>query len=171
LQYDWLVKAVGTNIGVLGIETLGKVPFRRWYCNVACISSTERFVASHDDIALSFGAKNVKLSADLNCWTRRGREWTRFDKALSCGLVDRTFNIELGRAPCPPTNGISEKHVTSRQLRPIFSEIPIAKVGRREKFCAASGSKIFFPRTPIARQPVCSQLTSHIATKNNNELD
>jgi hypothetical protein len=128
LQYDWLVKAVGTNIGVLGIETLGKVPFRRWYCNVACISSTERFVASHDDIALSVGAKNVKLSADLNCWTRRGREWTRFDKALSCGLVDRTFNIELGGAPYPPTNGISEKHVTSRPLRTIFSEIPIAKL-------------------------------------------
>lgn len=71
------------NIGVLVIDALGNVPFRRWYCNVAWISSDERFVESHDDTASLVGAKNVKLSADLNCWTRKGWELTRSERSLS----------------------------------------------------------------------------------------
>ena len=86
-------------IGVSGIETLGKVPFRRWDCNVACISSIERFVASHDEMALLVGAKNVKLSAELNCPTNRGSELTRLERPLSCGFVDIASKIVLVGTP------------------------------------------------------------------------
>jgi hypothetical protein len=35
LQYEAFVRAVGTNTGVLGIDALAYVPFKRWYCKAA----------------------------------------------------------------------------------------------------------------------------------------
>jgi len=91
--------------------------------------SCVRFTVSQDETAALVGARNVKLSATLNCCTRGGRELTRDERLLSSECAERTAKIVSFGAVCVAPRMKILKLASITLLRPIFAALEWLNTG------------------------------------------